>query len=86
MIFDKLTWVGLMNTALGWTLLLSSPQLIEIFASLSGRPGVYRNLPTIAECTILTGLGIAILGALQTGFGVLNKFLESAFEEPARRD
>jgi len=38
MIFDKLTWVGLMITALGWTLLLSSPQLIEIFTSLSGRP------------------------------------------------
>jgi hypothetical protein len=30
MIFDKFTWVGLMITALGWTLLLSSPQLIEL--------------------------------------------------------
>jgi prepilin-type processing-associated H-X9-DG protein len=41
-------------------------------------------MPTIAECTILTGLGIAILGALQTGFGVLSKFLESVLERTGK--
>jgi hypothetical protein len=84
MIFDRLTWVGLMITALGWTLLLSSPQLIELLASLSGRPGVYSNMPTIAECSILTGLGLAILGALQTGFGALSKFFESVLEKAGK--
>jgi hypothetical protein len=84
MIFDRLTWVGLMITALGWTLLLSAPQLVELFASLSGRPGVYTNMPTIAECTIVTGLGIAILGALQTGFGALNRFFESVLERTGK--
>jgi hypothetical protein len=84
MIFDRLTWVGFMITALGWTLLLSAPQLIELFASLTGRPGVYLNMPTIAECTILSGLGLAILGALQTGFGALNKFFESVLERTGK--
>ncbi len=84
MIFDRLTWVGLMLTALGWTLLLSAPQLIELFASLSSRPGVYSQMPTVAECTILTGLGLAILGALQTGFGALNKFFESVLEKSGK--
>jgi len=84
MIFDRLTWVGLMITALGWTLLLSSPQLIELFASLSGRPGVYNNMPMIAECSILTGLGLANLGALQTGFGTLSKFFEPVLERAGK--
>lgn len=84
MTFDRLTWIGLMITALGWTLLLSLPQLTELFASFSVRPGVYNNMPTIAECTILTGLGLAILGALQAGFGALNNFFESVLERAGK--
>jgi hypothetical protein len=41
-------------------------------------------MPTIAECTILTGLGIAIVGALQTGLGALNKFFESVLERTGK--
>ncbi|QBR70206.1 hypothetical protein CU048_01715 [Beijerinckiaceae bacterium] len=31
-------------------------------------------------CTILSGFGIAILGALQTGFGALQRFFASVLE------
>ncbi len=86
MIFDRLTWVGFMIVALGWALLFSAPQLAELLAIFTGRSmnAGYLNLPTIAFCTILTGFGVAILGALQTGFGALNKFFESVLERTAK--
>jgi hypothetical protein len=86
MIFDRLTWVGFMIAALGWALLFSAPQLAEILASFTGRSMNvgYLSMPTIALCTVLTGFGVAILGALQTGFGALNKFFESVLERTAR--
>jgi hypothetical protein len=84
MIFDRLTWVGFMITAFGWSLLLAAPQVSEHFATLTGRPGIHLNTPTIAECAILTGLGIAIVGALQTGFGTLKTFFEDLFEKTGK--
>jgi len=87
MIFDRLTWIGFMIVALGWALLFSTPQLAELLASFTGRSmnAGYLNLPTIAFCTILTGFGVAILGALQTGFGALNNFLNLCLREPPNR-
>lgn len=86
MIFDRLTWIGFMIVALGWALLFSTPQLAELLASFTGRSmnAGYLNLPNIAFCTILTGFGVAILGALQTGFGALNKFFESVLERTSK--
>lgn len=83
--FDKMTWIGLMIAALGWALLLSSPQLAEVLASLSGRSGepVAMHAALIAQCTILSGFGIAILGALQTGFGATRCYLEAALARSA---
>jgi hypothetical protein len=79
MIFDKVTWVGLMVAAFGWTLVVSTPQLTDLWSGASGRPidSVALDLGRIAQCTILSGFGIAILGALQTGFGLLKKSLDA---------
>jgi len=84
MVYDRLTWVGFLITALGWTLLLAAPQVIELIANLTGKQGNYLNMPTIAECSILTGLGIAIVGALRTGFGVLKKFFEAVLDRTGK--
>ncbi|MCI0418565.1 MAG: hypothetical protein L0312_04975, partial [Acidobacteria bacterium] len=80
MTFDRLTWVGFMVVAFGWTFLLSASQLAELFASLPGRPSGNLNMPAIAQCMVQTGFGIAVMGALQTGFGALNKFFDSVLE------
>jgi hypothetical protein len=80
MTFDRFTWIGFMIVALGWTLLLSAPQLAELVSSLTGRSTWSLNMPNIAQCTILSGFAIAILGALQTGFTVLNKWFDSVLE------
>lgn len=83
MTFDRLTWVGLMIVALGWTFLLSKPQLAELVSNLTGRSASSLDISNIALCTIISGLGIAILGALQTGFGALNKFFDSILARAA---
>lgn len=83
MIFDRLAWIGFITVAFGWTLMLSAPQLAEFLASKAMRSAVYLNMPSVALCTIFTGFGLAILGALQTGFGALNKFFESVLERTA---
>jgi hypothetical protein len=82
MIFDRLTWVGLMIAAGGWALLFSAPQLVAWAASFSGRSGLL-DMAGIAECAILSGFGVAILGALQTGFGALNRFFEAVLVRTA---
>jgi len=85
MIFDRLTWIGLMIAALGWALLFSAPQLASFVASASARSMSACSLDTaaIAACAILSGFGIAILGALQTGFGALNRFFETVLVRTA---
>jgi prepilin-type processing-associated H-X9-DG protein len=68
-----------MIVALGWTLLFSAPQLASLLASASARSMSAGSLDiaSIAACAILSGFGIAILGALQTGFGALSRFFET---------
>jgi hypothetical protein len=86
--FGKLTWVGLMIVALGWTLLLSGVSIADLITRLSGRvsPAVASiDMAVVAQCTLLTGFGLAILGLLQTGFSALNRFFESVLERTAKR-
>ncbi|WP_395664293.1 hypothetical protein [Methylocella sp.] len=70
MIFEKLTWTGFIIVAAGWALLLSTPQL--------NAAGALRlDFAMVAQCAIISGLGIAVIGALQTGFGALNRFFDA---------
>jgi hypothetical protein len=72
-----------MIVALGWTFLFSAPQLTELLSNLTGRSVLSLNGSSISLCTILSEFGIAILGALHTGFGALNKFFDSVLERTA---
>lgn len=84
MTFGRLTWVGFMVVALGWALLLSGASATEILARLVGHPIVLSgNLGAITQATILTGFGLAILGALHTGFGTLKHFFDTVLERTA---
>ncbi|MGB8279261.1 MAG: hypothetical protein WCF20_15195 [Methylovirgula sp.] len=85
MAFGRLTWVGLMVVALGWALLLSGASAMEGLMRILGRTGTPPlNLAVITQATILTGFGLAILGALQTGFGTLKDFFDTVLERTAR--
>lgn len=84
MVFDRLTWIGLMVVALGWALLLSGAPSVEILIKLLGRGDLPFNMVVIAQMTIFTGFGLAVLGALQTGFGALKNFFDTVLERTAR--
>jgi hypothetical protein len=85
MSFDRLTWAGLAIVALGWSLLFSATQLADFFAGAPARAnvGASLNVASIAQCGILSGFGIAILGTLQMGFGALNRFFQSVLVRTA---
>lgn len=77
MIFDRLTWIGFIIVAGGWLLLFSVPQLNDVATHAAGRPveaAPVVNFGAIAQCAILSGFGVGIIGALQAGFGALNRF------------
>ncbi len=86
--FGKLTWIGLMIVTFGWTLLLSGVSLGDIVTRMSGHasPAVMSiSMAVVAQCTILTGFGLALLGLLQTGFSALNRFFDAVLERTAKR-
>lgn len=87
MAFDKTTWMGLIIAAFGWTMVVSTPQLTAYWGH-GGQLGVVNSLDIarIAQCTILSGFGIAILGALQTGFAILKKALDGRLVGSASRE
>jgi hypothetical protein len=86
MLLDRLTWIGFMLVALGWAFLISAPQVSQLVENLAGHTmnTDHLNLAIIALCTVLTGFGIAIVGALQSGFSALNRFFDSVLERNAR--
>lgn len=86
--FGKLTWIGLIIVTFGWTLLFSGVSLADIVSRVAGHvsPAVMSiSTAVVAQCTILTGFGLAILGLLQTGFSALNRFFDSVLERTAKR-
>ena len=79
MAFSKMTWSGLMVVAFGWMLLLSGGS-VQLLLS-PGAPSV----SVMAQCTIVSGFGLALLGALQTGFSALTRFFDSVLQRTAPR-
>ncbi|WP_026606642.1 hypothetical protein [Methylocapsa acidiphila] len=79
MSIDKLTWLGLAIVVLAWGLLFFVADPIDLFGVASGRvlSGRVLNVAGIAQCGIVSGFGIAILGSLQLGFGSLNRFFQA---------
>jgi hypothetical protein len=83
MIFDRLTWIGFMVVALGWALLLSGAPALALYATAFGHKLPF-DMTAISQATIFTGFGLAVLGALQTGFSALNSFFDRVLERTAR--
>lgn len=76
MILSWVTWLGLLIAGLGlaapWFAAVPLEDEIGFLLRYAASPAAVQ---TVAQNMILTGFGIAILGALQTGFGALNRFL-----------
>ena len=76
----RLTSLGLLVAAIGWTLLLGAT-----VASAKLAPPSHADFVEIARCLIGSGFGLALIGALQTGFGALNRFFSAVLTRSGPR-
>ncbi len=76
----RLTWLGLLVAAIGWALLL-----VGTVASTKLASPAHADLVEIARCLIGSGFGLALIGALQTGFGALNRFFSAVLTRSGSR-
>lgn len=78
-----MTWVGFGIALIGWVLLIvalvASDTLMRagsVVAVMTARSDVV----TLAQTTVLTGFGIAIVGALRAGFGAFTRFFDAVLQ------
>jgi hypothetical protein len=86
MVSSRLTWIGMPLAALGWALLLFGGQLSVLATGLLGRPlplALDLGRTDVAECLILSGFALAILGALRAGLNTLRQFFEAVLQRSA---
>jgi hypothetical protein len=84
-----LTWLGFALAALGWVLLLFGTTVADILIAKMPHllpPAFHADLLDIAKTIIFSGFGLAIVGALQTGFGTLNRFFGAVLMRSTQRD
>lgn len=71
-----LTWIGLVVVAVGWGLLILSIAFADVLIAKAPRlmpPVLHADLIEISRCVIVTGFGLAVVGALQAGFTRLDR-------------
>lgn len=80
--FDRLTWAGFAVAILGWALLLPA-----LFAPLPLGPlaAARDSVVSLAQMLIVSGLGLAVVGALRSGFSALNRFFEAVLQRAAAK-
>jgi hypothetical protein len=74
--FPRLTWAGLLVATLGWALLLTYPMLAYSLASATGAAEARdpaRFILIFGENAVITGLAIAMLGAVERMIALLNR-------------
>ena len=84
----RLTWIGLLLAGIGWVLLLGEIALTDLVPAKLPRPVAptfHADLLAVAECLIGSGFGLAVIGALGSGFGVLNDFFNAALNRSGQR-
>ena len=75
MALNGLSRFGLLLLALGWALLIAGAFAADLQGDPIGALLARRiDLQQVGEMAIVTGLGLALLGALRSGFGSLNRF------------
>lgn len=84
-----LTWTGLVVVAVGWGLLVLSIVFADLLIAKAPRlmpPVLHADLIEISRCVIVTGFGLAVLGALQAGFSRLDRTFGFALARPTMAD
>ncbi len=83
--FGRLTWIGLVVAALGWALMIGEATMADVVVHAPRAPTLHGDLVVVAQCLIGSGFALAIVGALQSGFGTLNRFFEAVLSRSSQR-
>lgn len=90
MLVDRFLWVGLTIVGVGWVALIADMTVSESMLRAGNLVAVISlrsDIVTLAQTTVLSGFGLAVIGALRSGFGTLNRFFEGVVSRstaPAR--
>ena len=80
---NRLKVFGFGLVILGWVILLADLTLSDSIlkaGSLVAVLALKADIVTLAQCLLLTGFGLAVLGALKDGFGALNRFFDAVLQ------
>jgi hypothetical protein len=86
MTLGRVGWIGVILVVLGWALLLLGSPLLRLIdgIKLDWLVGSTTIDPeVIGHDMILTGIGLAIIGTLQTGFSALTRFFDAVLKNIA---
>jgi len=83
----RLTWIGLVVAGLGWAMMIGEATVADVLPGHAGRvpASLHADLFDIAKCVIGSGFGLAIIGALNSGFGTLNRFFAAVLTRSSQR-
>ena len=83
----RLTWIGLVIAGLGWALMIGEATVADVLPAHATHvpSGLHGDLFDIARCVIGSGFGLAIIGALHSGFGTLNRFFAAVLTRSSQR-
>ncbi len=85
-----MTWAGLLIATLGWGFLLSYPLIAPAVPPDAAQAANFHQsahfLPLLGQNAIVTGMGIAVLGALEAALHLLGKIAAAGTQarQPAR--
>lgn len=80
---NRFVTFGLAMVILGWLVLVADLLLSDAMLQAGHLVAVLSlkgDIATLAQLLVLTGLGLAILGSLRDGFGVLNRFFDTVLQ------
>lgn len=83
MTIDRFTRWGFAIVLLGWAVLLADMTISESVLRAGNLVAVISlrsDIVTLAQTAILSGFGLALFGALRSGFGALNRFFEAVLQ------
>ncbi len=80
---NRFVTFGLAMVVIGWLVLVADLLLSDAMLQAGRLVAVLSlkgDIATLAQLLVLTGLGLAILGGLREGFGVLNRFFDTVLQ------
>jgi hypothetical protein len=83
MTLGRVGWIGAILVAVGWALLLLGSSVLRSIDSTKLDwlvKSTTLDAEVIGHDMILTGIGLAIIGSLQTGFSALTRFFDAVLK------